>query len=49
MQANREYRNWINRMRKRYGKKNGVLSSSHLDDPEMEKKWIKSKKNYKRP
>lgn len=48
MRASKEYRRWINKMRKRFGKKNGVIYSGLLDAPV---RWIeddKSKKNYKR-
>jgi hypothetical protein len=40
MNAPKEIRNWFNRMRRKYGGKNGVVS--FLDNPEMERKWSKS-------
>lgn len=48
MKAPREIKRWINRLRKKYGKKNGVVSSALFDSPEYEIKLDKSKKNYKR-
>ena len=48
MKAPKEYRNWVNWMRKHYGKKNGCIKSFFFDNPCMEIKWNNSKKNYKR-
>lgn len=40
MNAPKEIRNWMNRMRCRFGSKNGVVG--YLDNPEIERKWSKS-------
>lgn len=48
MKAPREYKNWVNWMRKFYGKKNGCIPGFCFDAPDMERKLEKSKKNYKR-
>jgi len=35
-------------MRKRYGKKNGVVPAFFFDSPKMDNKLMNSKKNYTR-
>lgn len=44
MKAPREYRNWVNRLRSKRGKANGVIRGCWLDNPWMEKKWFTSKR-----
>lgn len=46
MHAPKEIRKWINWMRSRYGKKNGVIKGWFFDNPYMEVKWENSKRNY---
>jgi hypothetical protein len=48
MKASKEIRKWVNWMRKKYGKKNGVIRGFYFDQPDMERKDVKSKKNYRR-
>jgi hypothetical protein len=48
MHAPKEIRNWVNRMRKKFGKKNGVINGFFFDCPYMELKWNRSKKAYNR-
>lgn len=43
-----ELKGWISYLRKHYGKKNGVIPGWAMDDPRMEVKCSRSKKNYKR-
>jgi hypothetical protein len=51
MKASKEIRAWINRLRKRSGKKNGVVPGFLFDLPQYEIKAAKSKhiKEAKRP
>lgn len=44
MRAAREIRRWISKMRKRYGKKNGVIPVGILDNHLMERKAATSHK-----
>lgn len=48
MKAPKEYKNWINKLKKVYAKPNGVLCPFILDYPKMEDKLSTSKKNYMR-
>jgi hypothetical protein len=52
LKASKEYRDWVNKMRKQYAKrnkhKNGVLPMIYFDDYIMEIEFNRSKKNYKR-
>lgn len=48
MKAPKEYKNWINNLKHRSCKSNGILSLFCLDYPEMDIKLANSKKNYKR-
>lgn len=48
MQGPREIRRWVNRLRKRFGKKNGVVSCALFDMPDYEIKAETSKRKYKR-
>lgn len=48
MHCSKEFRDWTNKMRKKYAKKNGVIPLMYFDDYIMEKEWNSSKKNYKR-
>lgn len=48
MKAPREYRNWLNRMRRKHGKTNGVISGGLLDNPWMESKLATSKRLVRR-
>ena len=48
MHGPREYKNWIKKIVKKFSKKSGKVSSGCLDNSEMERKLINSKKNYKR-
>lgn len=47
MNSSREYRQWINNLRKRYGKPNGVIDISILSHPEIESYANTSKRNQK--
>ncbi|MCW3782891.1 hypothetical protein [Defluviimonas salinarum] len=38
MRASREYRKWINHLRRRFGKASGVIPGALLDCPAMERK-----------
>jgi hypothetical protein len=38
MKASQEIKRWKNRMRKYYGKPNGVVKSRFLENPHMERK-----------
>jgi hypothetical protein len=38
MKASREFKRWIATMRRKCGKKNGVITSGLLDNPKMERK-----------
>lgn len=44
MKANKEVRNWVRRLVKSLGKKNGVVSSCWFDSPGMERKIAKNKR-----
>jgi hypothetical protein len=46
MKGPKEIKNWLNKLRKHYGKKNGVINGWFLDSPRMENKADNSKKNY---
>jgi len=48
MRCSKEYRKWVNNMRKRWGKTNGVIPSYGFDSPVMERKFGKAKGKYKR-
>ncbi|WP_298752095.1 hypothetical protein [uncultured Arcobacter sp.] len=50
MNACKQYKDWIKKMRKLYGKKNrkGTIPSWALDDYLMDIRDDRSKKNYKR-
>lgn len=48
MHAPREIRRWLNRMRRRYGKPNGVVRSGNLDYPKNQIKGATSKRLYRR-
>lgn len=37
MKATREVRQWVNRVRRRVGKKNGVVPGGYFDDPKMDR------------
>jgi len=47
MKGPKEYKRWMNRMRKKYGKKNGVIPGALLDMPKYENLVNTSKKNKK--
>lgn len=47
MKASREYKRWVDWLRSKYGKKNGSLHISLLDNPEMERKLDNDKKSPK--
>lgn len=50
MRGPREIRRWIDRLRRRYGRKNGVVSAGVFDSPEHERKLAKSfKQRSRRP
>lgn len=44
MKGSKEYKKWMNRIRKRFGGKNGVVKGALLDSPEMERKMAKNKR-----
>lgn len=44
MHASREIRRWTNALRKRLGKRNGVVDGALFDNPEMERKAAKDQK-----
>lgn len=44
MKASKEIKAWINRLRKRGKKKNGVIPGFMFDNPEYERKSVKDKK-----
>lgn len=48
MRAPREIKRWVNRLRRRFGKANGVVSAALFDSPEHERKWAKSTKQRSR-
>ena len=48
MKASKEIKNWINRLRKKYAKKNVVIPSMYFDCLWYDIEFNKSKKNYKR-
>lgn len=48
MKAPREYRNWLNRLRRKHGKANGVVRGCLLDNPWMESKLATSKRLVRR-
>ena len=45
MNAPREYKNWVNFLRQKFGKKNGVVDTCLFDSPEMERKLNKDRKS----
>lgn len=47
MKAEKSYKQWIARLRKFYGKKNGVVSTAIFDVPKREREYANSKKNKK--
>lgn len=48
MKGAREYRDWIKRLRMRYGKKNGGICIGLLDNPWMERKHATNKRLVRR-
>lgn len=48
MKANKEVRNWVRRLVKALGKKNGVVRSCWFDSPEMERKIATNKRLKKK-
>jgi hypothetical protein len=48
MRTSKEFRKIVNRLRKKYGKKNGVIKSQFLDHPEYELMGAKNKHAYTR-
>ena len=48
MHAPKEVRKIINRLRKRFGKCNGVVRAGLFDLPTLDRKWKNSKRNYRR-
>jgi hypothetical protein len=48
MKAPKEIRRWANELRKRYGRRNGVVYRGLWDDPGMEVKWANSKRSRRR-
>ena len=44
MRASKEYRRWVNKLRKLRGKKNGVIRGCYLDQPEMDLKLKSGKR-----
>jgi hypothetical protein len=48
MKATREYRRWMDRMRKRFSGKNGNVSGALLDNPKMERRMQNGKKETKK-
>lgn len=48
MRGPREIRRWINRLRAKHGRKNGVVPGCCFDNPEAERKWAKSYKQRAR-
>lgn len=48
MKGPREIKRWVNRLRRRYGKGNGVVSVGAFDSPEHERKLAKSFKQRSR-
>jgi hypothetical protein len=48
MRASREYRRWVNRLRKRRGRRNGTVYSGLFDHPEMERKFANATKQRQR-
>lgn len=48
MRCPRQYRKWMNWMRSRYGKKNGVVGKGLLDSPYHERMLAKSRKQRSR-
>lgn len=47
MNGSREYRQWINNLRKRHGKPNGVIDISVFSHPEIKSNANTSKRNQK--
>lgn len=47
MKAERSYKQWIKRLRRWYGKANGVIPRWALDNPKRERQHENSKKNKK--
>jgi hypothetical protein len=48
MKASKSLRNWINKQRSKFGKKNGNLPKHWFDHPSFEVSDDKNKNNYKR-
>lgn len=48
MRCPREIRRWIDRMRRAIGRRNGVVPGWAFDNPEMERKLAKSRKQRSR-
>lgn len=48
MRASREYRKWVNRLRRRLGKTNGVIPGFAFDYPRMERLMATSHKKRDR-
>lgn len=48
MKGPKEIRHWINRLRQRHGKRNGVVSRGYFDYPSFEIKWANSRKQRSR-
>lgn len=48
MRCAKEVRRWSNKLKRRFGGKNGVVRSALWDAPEYERKNETSKNNYRR-
>lgn len=48
MRAPREYRRWVDRLKRKYAKPSGTLPSFAFDSPRMERKRANSDKRRKR-
>ena len=48
MRAPREYRRWVDRLKRRFAKPSGTVSSALFDHPQMERKFFKADKQRKR-
>ena len=44
MRASKEIRSWINRLRSKHARKNGVIPVAHFDNPKMEAKENSNKR-----
>jgi hypothetical protein len=47
MKAPKEYKNWVSFLRKKFGKKNGVVDICLFDSPEMERKLNNDKRSQR--